>query len=170
MTPLIEFAPHGRFGGPERSARPQPDREPERRNVPRVEPEPVKVQAPNVSAFAPEAVDLWRRIESIPEERAGAFMGLLMRAPGDLRGGAGPWWWCYGRQPVFVKGAAWRWSTVRTDMLRAISEDAAARAYFAVCVREMEIRGEDATATRAQLAALTGMSRRQIKRRQGGRR
>lgn len=120
--------------------------------------------------FPPSAVELWKQIERIPEERAGAFMGLLMRARGNLRAsGVGPWWWCYGRQPIFVKGAPWNWSTVHSGMMRVMSESAAAREYFAQAIRDLELKGSDATATRAQLAVLTGMSRSQIRRRQRAR-
>lgn len=61
---------------PEAHAEPREDREPKKRGIPPLPmPEPVRVQAPDVTTFPPEAVETWRRLQD--EERRRNRVGAL---------------------------------------------------------------------------------------------
>lgn len=81
----------------ERTAEPIPDREPEKRGVPPL-PDPIPEPTPrlDLAQWSPAAVETWRAVERIPEERAGvlapkAFVG--MQPDGTKAEGASSWEW-----------------------------------------------------------------------------
>ncbi len=113
-----------------RSASPHPDREPEKRNQP---PAPVverKAEPRDPRPRTAEEIETWRRAQQLGIDVQGvfntkAFIGRS--ADGRTPPGAMPWHWCYGRQPVRVKGAVYADSDEGRHLVKDISEAQAQR-------------------------------------------
>jgi hypothetical protein len=137
-APLVEHVTRPRpYGKPAASATPRDEPTPPRRNQaapPEVEPEPTKPRPLSVADFAPDAVRLHQHIERLAARDSAS--GDITRGRGGIGKdefgrtppGARPWWWCYGNQPIAVKGAVYAGSDEARHLVRGISEDGAQRA------------------------------------------
>ena len=147
----------------ERSASPEPDREPEKRGAPPTpDPEPTKAARIDLGSFASEAVETWRKLEQIPEERAGVLHPGFLRRPAKdspYLHGARHWSWCYGKQPVFVPGSVYEGSDEARHLVRGITEDQAQRNYLTAEARA-HATGEGVAAL---VAGLPSRHRRMLK-------
>ncbi len=116
---------------PVRSASPHPDREPEKRGLPPTPPpEPPKAERVKAGAFSPEAVETYRKSQQLAIDVTGVFNTRVFigkSADGRTAPGALPWHWCYGRQPVHVKGAVYSDSDEGRHLARGITEAQAQR-------------------------------------------
>lgn len=114
-----------------RSAAPCPDREPEKRGLPPTPPlEPEKAQSVDSRAFAPEAVETYRRVQQLGIDVSGvistkAFIGKS--EDGRTPPGAYHWSHCFGRQPVYVHGAVYADAPDTARAMRVVDEAARQR-------------------------------------------
>lgn len=67
--------------------------------------------------------------------------------------GAYPWWWCWGNQPVHVKGAMYADSNEASHLVKCRSEDEAARIYLDSVLSDPLSTEESLEAAKAAMSA-----------------
>ncbi len=123
------------------------------------------------SRFDPDAVRTWERVEShsrANDDRGstiGHGKGFIGKAPDGERvpRGALPWWWCYGNQPIHVKGDGGHFNSNEAGhLVKGISE---ANAQRIIAEREIGLAADGARSlNKGQLSALLGMNPAQMRR------
>ncbi len=123
---------------PDSSAAPRLDREPTKRPDGEIdytaEPLPLVFvpednrPSPNPADHDPAAVATWQHVQALGKRDTATgdithgrgFIGV--REDGTKAPGALPWWWCYGHQPVHVRGAVYAESHEAARLVHGITE------------------------------------------------